>query len=283
MAKIAVLGLGAMGSRMAARLLAAGHELCVWNRDSARAEVLAEAGAEVAPTPAAAVRRAAVVIAMLRDDEASRRVWLDPSTGALAAMPIAAVAIESSTLGIAWVRELAGHCRAQDKAFIDAPVAGSRDRAETGQLIYFVGGETAVVERVEPILLAMGSAVHHAGPAGSGAAVKLMVNALFGVQVAALAELLGCLRQLGVDPATALALLASTPVCSPAALRSGEAMLAGRFAPMFPIDLVRKDFGYVIEAMGARAPLAAAAHGVFSEAVAQGLGAMNITAVSRLY
>lgn len=280
-----MLGMGAMGSRMAANLLKAGHELTVWNRDQAKTTALVEAGARLAGTPAAAVREAEFVISMVRDVEASRRVWLDPATGALAVMAGDAVAIESSTITVAWAQELARHCQARGRAFIDAPVAGSRDRAEVAQLIYFVGGETAIVERVRPLLRVMGSAVHHAGPAGSGAAVKLMVNALFGVQVAALGELLGFIRHLGVDEATAVEILSSTPVCSPVAQRAAEAMITGNFAPMFPIDLVQKDFTYVLEAAtaGAGVPLAEAAHRIFSRALAQGLGAMNITAVAQIY
>ncbi|MGH8430981.1 MAG: NAD(P)-binding domain-containing protein, partial [Solimonas sp.] len=104
MAKIAFLGLGAMGSRMAANLIKAGHHLAVWNRDTARGEPLAAQGADMVGTPKVAAVRADVVIAMVRDDEASRAVWLDADTGALAGMSRHAVAIDCSTLTVGWVQ-----------------------------------------------------------------------------------------------------------------------------------------------------------------------------------
>ncbi|HKJ84165.1 MAG TPA: NAD(P)-dependent oxidoreductase, partial [Mariprofundaceae bacterium] len=201
MPNVTLLGTGAMGSRMAANLLRAGHAVTVWNRTPEKTTPLVEAGARASHSPAEAVGEADFVIAIVRDDEASRHVWLDEATGALAAMPKGAMAIESSTLTVDWAQELAGTCRERGIDFIDAPVSGSRPQAETAQLVYMVGGEPKDVEAATPVLTTMGSAVHHAGPAGSGAAVKLMVNAMLGIQVAAMGELLGFVDRLGVDPA----------------------------------------------------------------------------------
>jgi len=278
--------MGAMGSRMAAALLRAGHEVTVWNRTPDRTAPLVEAGARAAATPRAAAGAAEFTVCMVRDDEASREVWLSPEAGALAALPEGAVAVESSTVTVAWARELAERCLARGTAFLDAPVAGSRPQAEAAQLIYLVGGDAGTVAKAEPVLRTMGGAVHHAGPAGSGAAVKLAINALFGVQVAAVAELIAFMRRCGLDGVKAVEILASAPVCSPAAKAAAGAMLAGNFAPTFPIDLVAKDFGYVFdtaEANGARVPMAEAARRVFAEAVGRGHGADNITGVVQLY
>ncbi|MBC8121476.1 MAG: NAD(P)-dependent oxidoreductase, partial [Gemmatimonadaceae bacterium] len=219
-------------------------------------------------------------------DEASRQVWLSPDTGALNGMAGSAVAIESSTVTVTWVRELAEQCRTYGITFLDAPVAGSRPQAEAAQLIYLVGGDAGVVAKAEPILRAMGSAVHHAGPAGSGAAVKLAVNALLAVQVATMAELLGLMQCNGIDGARALEIVSSTPVCSPAARAAASAMLTRNFAPMFPIELVEKDLGYVLDAAevsGARVPVTQAARHVYAEAIEQGHGADQMTGVSQLY
>jgi len=286
MTKTAMLGMGAMGSRMAQSLLAAGHEAAVWNRTGARAAALAESGGRVADTPAAAVAGCEIAISMVRDDEASRRVWLDPTDGGLAAMPAGAIAIESATVTPAWARELAAVCAARGVRFLDAPVAGSRPQAAAGKLIFLAGGDAGTLTAAEPVLSAMGGAAHHAGPAGAGAALKLAVNALFGVQVAAMAELLGMLERCGLDPERAVDILGATPLCSPAAKMAAGAMLAGQFAPLFPIELVEKDFGYAVAtaaARGADVPLATATREVYQKAMHAGHDGDNITGVAQRY
>lgn len=286
MAKVTVLGLGAMGSRMALRLIAAGHQVTVWNRSPERLTAMAEAGAAIAGTPRAAARAAEFVIAMVRDDAASEAVWLDRKTGALADLSAEAVAIESSTLSEAWIATLDAAMVASGIAFLDAPVAGSRQQAEAGQLIYFVGGEAPIFARAEPILAAMASAIHPVGPVGAGTSVKLAVNTLFGVQVAVLAEILGVLGQSGIGPARAVEVLGATPVCSPAAKGAAASMLARSFAPLFPVELIEKDFGYALasaEAAGLAAPMTAAGRGVFAQAIQRGFGGDHLTAVARLY
>lgn len=286
MARIAYLGAGAMGSRMARALLRAGHEVTVWNRSPEALEALAAEGGRPAETPRLAVAEAAFALSMVRDDAASRAVWLAPETGALAGLAETTLALECSTVTVGWAKELAGHMGAAGCSFLDAPVAGSRPQADAGALIFLAGGAEDVVARAEPVLLAMGSAVHHVGPAGSGAALKLALNALFGIQVATMAELIGVLTRAGVDPARAVEILGATPVCSPAAKGAAGAMLAHAFAPQFPIDLVVKDFGYVADVARAgntAAPLAAAAGEVFEAARRAGCGGKNITAVAKLY
>ncbi len=286
MSHIAVLGLGAMGSRMAASLLLAGHQVTVWNRTPGRAEALVNAGAHTAPSPAAAAASADIVLAMVRDDAASQDVWLHPSTGALAAMRPGALAIESSTLTPQWVQQLASRAAQRGIELVDAPVAGSRPQAQARQLIYFVGGSEHAVAQATPVLAQMGAAVHAMGGSGAGAQTKLIVNALFGVQVAAVAELLNLGQASGLDPTRLVDVLGATPVCSPAAKAAAQGMLSRAFDPMFPIELVAKDFGYVA-ASAAQAdvavPMSQAAHAAFARADQLGLGALHITAVAKLY
>lgn len=285
MARIAFLGLGAMGSRMAANLLAAGHDLHVWNRTPERIAPLAAEGARAAATPREAAKNAQFVIAMLRDDDASRLAWTAPETGALDGMPAEAVAVECSTLSLAWTRELAALCNEREKAFVDAPLAGSRPQAEAKALIFFAGGDAGAVDSIRPILLGTGAAVHHAGPTGSGMATKLAVNTLFAAQVAALAELLEMLRRNGVDPARALEIIGATPICAPGMKAAGEMMLRDAFAPSFPVDLAAKDLGYAALAAGDpfKAPLADTTRAVFHNAIAAGFGGEHVTAVAKLY
>jgi 3-hydroxyisobutyrate dehydrogenase len=286
MAQVAVLGVGAMGRRIAARLVGAGHTVSVWNRTAERSQSLAETGVRVAESPADAVVRAELVIAMVRDDDASRDVWLDPKKGAAYHMSTEAVAVESSTLTVVWTRELAALFKRRKIAFLDAPVVGSRPQADNGQLIQLIGGDRDVVAKVAPVFDAFSSARHLCGPNGMGAAVKLAVNAFFGIQVAALAELIGSLRKDGINPEHAVEILAGLPVLSPAGKAAASSMMAHNFAPMFPVELAEKDFGYAIaeaEFLGARLPMTASARAVFARAIEKGFGHNNLTSVSRLY
>jgi 3-hydroxyisobutyrate dehydrogenase-like beta-hydroxyacid dehydrogenase len=285
MARVTVMGMGAMGARMAKRLVEAGHAVTVWNRTAAATAPLVALGAKAAVTPRAAAADAEIVLSMVRDDAAAHAVWLDPETGALAGMAQDAVAVESSTVTPEAARALHRACSAAGIACLDAPVAGSRPQADAGQLIFIVGGAESALRSVEPVLLAMGGAVHLAGGPGAGAVVKLMVNTLFGVQVAAMAELIGLARRNGIDPGRAVELIGSTPTASLSAKGAAAGMLAGNFAPMFPVALVTKDFGYAEALAGepSQAPLLAAAHAVFARALAAGMGDDNLTGVVRLY
>ncbi|MGL6071915.1 NAD(P)-dependent oxidoreductase [Craterilacuibacter sp.] len=284
MIRIAFLGLGAMGSRMAGRLAMAGFPLTVWDRSEDHCRLMAHHGAQLADSPAAAARGADVVISMLSDDDASREVWLDPKNGALSALGEDALAIESSTLSPAWIHELAQ--RMGSTNFLDAPVSGSRAQAEAGQLVYLAGGTDSAFRRARPILKTMGSVVHHVGSAGQAAHLKLAVNALLGSQMAVMAEMLGFLAKSGIDPDRALDIISSMPIASPAACASARLMLARNFAPLFPIELIEKDYRYLLEAAGAleaELPISAAVQLVLANAQLRGFGRDNISALVRLY
>lgn len=267
---ITFLGQGAMGSRMADRLVAAGHQVRRWNRTG------------TSTTPREAAQDADIVIAMLRDDAAAHSVWLDAETGALGRMRQDALAIECSTLSPAGMAEL--HMAAKDAGvgMIDAPVLGSRPQAEAGQLIHLIGGDANNVAAAQPLLADMSAAQHHVGLAGAGTALKLIANTLFGTQVALLAELLGRMSEFGLAPAAAIELLGQTPLLSPTAKGAAALILARQDDPMFPVELVAKDFGYALNNT-VTMPVSAAAAQVFHRAIAQGYGAANLTAVARLY
>lgn len=134
--------------------------------------------------------------------------------------------------------------------------------------------------------MAMGAAAHHAGPPGAGAAVKLVLNCLFGAQLAAVAELIGLAERIGIDPARAIEIIGATPVASPAMKGAAAAMLAHAFAPAFTIDLVEKDFTITLStarAAGAEVPVTLAVHAAFAAAKGEGLGDLNITGIARRY
>lgn len=282
---VAVLGLGAMGSRMAARLLKEGYRVTVWNRSLEKANALVEAGARLAAHPREAAAGADYVISMVRDDEASRVVWCDERTGALAGMKPGTVAIESSTLSLGAVHHLALAASRAGVSLLDAPVSGSRPAAEAGVLVFLVGGDAGVVQKAMPVFQAMGSSVQYVGPVGCGAIAKLVTNALLGIHVAALAELMGLLAQRGVATEPVLRAVSETSVWAPVDNYLSTAMAAEEFKPQFPVELIAKDFCYTVEAAEdeSRLPLVSSALGVFERAVNQGLGDFNMTAVSRLY
>lgn len=283
--KIAFLGLGAMGSRMAARLLAAGHELTVWNRNAAATAPLAAQGARVAPTPRAAAAGQEIVIAMLRDDEAATEVWLG-AEGALQGMERGAIGVDCSTLSLPGVLTLVSAFSDAGRAFVDAPLAGSRPQADAGALIFLTGGEADVILTLRPVLLAMGASVQHAGGSGAGCLAKLYVNAMFGAQLALTGEFVGMIRKAGYDPAPIIAAYAETPVAAPAMKLAGPAMLGDAFPAAFPIDLVAKDFAMLARTGGqanARMPVSDEVGRVFAAACAEGLGPLNATGIVKRY
>jgi len=286
MTTIGFMGLGAMGSRMARNLIEAGFTVTVYNRSPEPAEALAALGARTAATPREAVRDAELCIAMVRDDEASHAVWLDTRTGALADMREGALAIEMSTLTPAWTREWAAAARERGISPLEAPVVGSRPQAEARQLVVLAGGAEETLERARPALAAMAGAIHRAGEIGMGAAMKLVVNAWFATQVAAVSELLALVETVGIDPERGTEILTGLPVTSPA-LKGVIAQIATRaYAPMFPVELVAKDLAYA-RALGrhvnAGVPLIETSAAVFDKAVAAGHGDLNISGVASLY
>ncbi len=275
-----------MGSRMAANLIAKGHEVTVYNRTATACAPLKEKGATVANTPYEAVQNSEFIISMVTDDNAARSIWLDEKTGALAAAQKGAVIIESSTLTPDWVKTLSEYAAKKGAHFIDAPVVGSRPQAEAGQLIYLVGGEKSALDKAQPVLMAMGAALHHVGSIGSGATMKLAVNTLFGIQVAAWAETLSWLEKSGIAASDAVNILNTLPTTSPALQGIGKLMAAGNDDPLFPISLVAKDFGYATKFahdQHSKSPIADSVAELFSEARNSGFADKNIVAIKKYY
>ena len=213
--KIAFLGTGIMGSGMAHNLLQAGYEITVYNRTAAKAEPLVKAGASRAATPRAAVDGADLIIAIVGDDAASRQIWLGDD-GVLAGSPKPnAIAIESTTLSLAWVEELHQILADRGLRFIDSPVTGGRSGAENGTLTLLVGAEQATLADGRPVMEAYSQKIIHFGPPGAGTAYKLVVNLMVAVQAAALAEGVLLAEKAGLDLTQVAGTLASGAVASP--------------------------------------------------------------------
>ena len=241
---VAVIGLGAMGSRFARRFLAAGHEVIVWNRTPERAAELLELGAASAESPADAARRAEVLITIVADPAALRAVT-EGSDGIAAGVDGSTTVIEMSTVGPAAVRWLASALPAET-GLLDAPVLGSLSEAEEGTLSVVVGGPAPLAERWTPLLSALGSPIH-VGPLGAGASAKLVANAtLFGT-IALLGEVVALADGLGLSRDVTFDVLAATPLAGPAERRR-PSIENGDYPRRFALALARKDSQLIIDA-----------------------------------
>jgi 3-hydroxyisobutyrate dehydrogenase len=283
MQRVAILGLGIMGAGMAANWLAKGFELSVWNRTPAKAQALAGKGAKVAATPREAAAGANFVFAMVADDAVSRSVWLG-ADGALAGAKPGAILVESSTLTPDWVRELGRHAHAKGCGFLDAPVGGSRQAAESGELRLFVGGDPVTFEAARPALQAVGSKMDLLGPVGAGATWKLINNQLAAGQIAALAEALGVAEKAGFRKEQISDLLLGGAAASPIVKLKLPRMLAHDFQPVdFALNLMLKDARYataLAQSLGAPADMISGAVKALARAEAKGLGAKDVAAVA---
>ena len=270
MSEIAFVGLGQMGVPMSARLLAAGHALTVWNRTTSKADDLRAGGATVAPTPAAAVRDAEVVVTMLSDPEALEAVVFGPE-GAARELRQGATLIDMSTVGPDAIRSIAERLPGID--VLDAPVRGSVGAAESGSLRIIVGGSEEAFERCRSVLEAMGEPTL-VGPLGSGAAAKL-VNNLAGISsIAVLAEALALADRLGLDREATLEMLTTSPIGS-VVQNVGDRVRQADHRPHFKAALAAKDLRLAVEAAasgGLELPVAEAAQRRYAEVIRAGLG-----------
>jgi len=283
MARVAMIGLGRMGSGMAGRLLAAGHEVVVSNRTPARAAGLVAAGALLASTPAKAADGAEAVIVMVSDDAASRAVWDGPQ-GALAALAPGSSAIECSTLSAGRVRELASAAGAAGLRYLDAPVTGLPEAAAAGALTLLVGAEAGDLEAARPFLEPLAEQILHFGPVGAGTAYKLIVNLIGAVQIAGVAEGLALAERAGLDLDQVVAALALGQAASPQVVRNSRRMAASdhREEVVFSGRLRRKDAAYAVALaaeLGIGAPFGQVALDGLDDLLASGLGEANESAI----
>jgi 3-hydroxyisobutyrate dehydrogenase len=282
---VAILGLGTMGAGMAGRLLYAGFPLTVFNRNYGKTLPFSRSGAWAAKAPREAASRAQIVISMVADDLASRDVWLGEN-GALAGAQRGAVLIESSTLSVGWVKELAAAATATGCEFLDAPVTGTKPHAAAGELLFLVGGPVAVLDRVRATLSVMSRDVVHLGPHGSGAMMKLINNFLCGVQAASFAEALSMVDAASLDRAKAVCILTEGAPGSGIVKRVAAQLGVAGGDPNFTVRLMAKDLAYAVkEAAGEGIQLqtAAAALEIFQKAVEGSHGDEDFSAVTRVF
>jgi 3-hydroxyisobutyrate dehydrogenase len=222
-----------------------------------------------------------MVISMVADDLASRAVWLGDK-GALAGAKPGSILVESSTLTVEWVKELAAAASQRGCEFLDAPVTGTKPHAESGQLLFLVGGPENALEKARQVFSVLGRDVIYLGPTGSGALMKLINNFMAAVQAVSFGEALALIEAGGLDRDKAVSILTDGVPGSPMVKRVATRVATGDFTPHFFMRLMAKDVGYAIKEAkerGIALPTAAAALSVFQDAIETGRGDEDFTAV----
>ena len=282
--RVAFLGLGIMGSRMAANVAAAGFDLTVWNRTAEKAERFCEqhAGVRCGSTPADAAAEAELVITMVVDGAQVESVLLDPDHGAALAAAPGTLFVDCSTIGPAATRALAGRLGEHELALIDAPVTGSSPRAEDGTLTIMVGGTDGEFERAKPLLEAMGEVIVHAGPLGHGQLVKLINNAVAATNAATLGQALTVAAKTGVDLDALTQVMAAGSGASAMLSLKARPMREHDYSTLFKLSHMLKDVRLCLdesEAAGAPFPFAALTREILSTAAADGFGDADFAAL----
>ncbi|MEO0947856.1 MAG: NAD(P)-dependent oxidoreductase [Cyanobacteria bacterium J06641_5] len=283
--KIGFIGLGIMGSRMAANLHDRGYELVVYNRSPQKTEPLVAAGAVAATNPTAVATQVEILITMLAHPKAVREAALGEG-GFLRQLAAGTTWIDCSTVHPSFAREMAAAAQAQQVRFLDAPVAGSKPQAAAAELVFLVGGEAADIDRARPLLEAMGRKVAHIGPVGQGSAMKLVVNHLLGTSMLAFAESLALGTGLGLAQDDLLEALVGGPVAPPYLASKRQKLATGDYAPEFPLEWLHKDLQLVARAayeVGVAMPTSAVTKEIYGLAARQGMNRQDFSAIYRLF
>jgi 3-hydroxyisobutyrate dehydrogenase-like beta-hydroxyacid dehydrogenase len=285
MPRIGFVGLGMMGGQMARRLVEQGHRVTGFDVDAERAGRAEQVGVARAASPAAAAEAADVVLSSLPDPAALRRAYLGPD-GVVGATRPGMTLIDLSTVDPDTWREVAAAARGKGADCLDAPVSGGPADAGSGKLVFLVGGDAAVLERCRPLLLTLGSEIHHVGPLGSGQIIKIVNNVMSMGNVAVAAEAMVLGVKAGMDPQRLFEILSTSGGRSHHFLKRFPNVLEGDFTPYFSIGLSRKDVSLAL-AMAARLEVpmlvASTVRQVYEAAHAQGFGQLDMAGVTRLY
>jgi 3-hydroxyisobutyrate dehydrogenase-like beta-hydroxyacid dehydrogenase len=259
MARLAFVGLGTMGGRMARRLLGAGHAVSGYNRTAAKAQALTAVGLKVAASPRAAAEVAEVVFSMVTDSSALRAIAVGDD-GIVAGLRPDAIWVEMSTVSPAMTRELSTAVAARGAHVLDAPVSGSPITLDAGQLSFMVGGEAAVLERVRPYLLAIGPNITHVGAVGLAVTMKIATNLGLAVQMLAFSEAVLLAEKSGIARERAVEALLKSVIASPMVKYRGPFVLGMPAEALFDVGMMQKDLGLALElGRAAAVPLPATA------------------------
>ncbi|MDH4164376.1 MAG: NAD(P)-dependent oxidoreductase [Nitrospirota bacterium] len=280
--KIGFIGMGIMGSRMAANLLKKGHELVVYNRSKDKADPLIAQGAHWADSPAELAKQAPIIITMLSKPEAVAEVALLGKQAFLETAVENTLWIDCSTVNPSFSRLMAGEAGARKVRFLDAPVAGSKGPAEQAQLLFYVGGDKKDVEAAKPVLECMGKAVMHMGSHGMGSSMKMVNNVILGQAMVAFTEALAFGESLGLTKQTIFDTLASSPVTAPFIMFKRKKFEDRDFSVEFPLQWMHKDLHLAVDTAfetHAAMPAANVVKEIYALAMREGLGEKDFAAV----
>jgi 3-hydroxyisobutyrate dehydrogenase-like beta-hydroxyacid dehydrogenase len=266
------VGLGAMGGRMARRLLDAGYTVHGYNRTASKAADLVRAGLRLAASPREVAERAVAVFTMVTDDGALEAVTRGPR-GVVAGLSRDAILIEMSTVSPAVIERLAADVSARGAALLDAPVSGSPVTLESGQLSFMVGGDPSVLERARPFLLAIGPTITHVGRVGLAKSMKIAVNQALAVQMLAFSESVLLAEKAGIARERAVEVVLKSVVASPMVKYRAPFVLGMPAEALFDVDMIQKDMRLALDlahATGVALPSVALTHELLT--AAKGLG-----------
>ncbi len=283
-AKVGFMGLGIMGSAMAANILKAGYPLTIYNRTAAKAEPLAQLGARVAPSPKALADDAAIIIAMVTGPEALYQLLFGPQ-GAAEAFGPEQVFINMSSVSPSFTLELGKELAPTAIRLVDAPVSGTKKPAEDGTLVILASGNKQRVQDLEPLFLTMGKKVIYCGKTGQGSMMKMFINLLLGLMMEGFAEALNFGRLGGLDFEAMLEVVASGAMNAPMFQVKAPNIKAGEYPPAFPLKHLAKDAKFVVDTAfetGAPVPAGLMLLHLYRAGVAQGWGDEDISAIMKV-
>jgi 3-hydroxyisobutyrate dehydrogenase-like beta-hydroxyacid dehydrogenase len=273
MATLGFVGLGSMGSRMAKRLLDAGHTVVGYNRTREKAKPLVDAGMRLADTPRAAAEASEAVFSMVTNTAALEAVTHGPD-GVLAGLRPGTTFIEMSTVSPAAIRALGAEVAKRGAALLDAPVSGSVATIEAGQLSFMVGGDPAVIERVRSYLTAIGPTITYVGELGLAKSMKIATNLGLAVQMLAFSEAVLLAEKAGIKRERAVETLLKSVIASPMVKYRGPFILGMPEEALFNVGMMQKDLGLALElgrSAGVPLPTTAVAQEMLTAAKGMGL------------
>jgi 3-hydroxyisobutyrate dehydrogenase len=279
---VAFLGTGTMGHGLATSALRAGIPTVVWNREPESTRDLAELGADVADTAADAGRRAKVVVTMVTDADAVMSIAQEQ--GMLEALAPGTVWVQMSTIGVEGIERVAELVDRErpDVTLLDAPVSGSKDSAEQGQLTIFASGPREARSRVAPLFDALGQRTIWVGEVGTGSRLKLVNNTWLAFTSEAVATSMALAHRWGLETQTVADALAGGPLMSPWQAAKLQRIAKDEFSTQFALSLALKDVRLALEAAGAeRFAVLACLADEWQRVVDQGLGGQDLTVVTR--
>lgn len=286
MLKVGFIGLGLMGKPMALNIFKKGFSLSVYNRNPKRLTDFKKLGIKTCPSPALLAANSDVIITMVTGPEDVKEVMLGKKGISTHTRPGLArlIAIDMSTIGPTAAKKVSKRLKKKGIEFIDAPVTGSTDKATSGELVIFAGGEKKVLEKVKPILEAMGTEINHMGPVGSGQAIKLVNNLIGGESFAVISEAFTLGLSLGLTKKQIYEALKNTFGLSPIMKRKMPMIVEGKYPVSFTVLNMRKDLklGLTEKSATTSLPLLKVSEAIYKKTIDSGFGEEDTAAIFKI-